>query len=73
MTEREIKLFLTYKLVEAREENILTQDQLSKICGISQSKISKIENGAIHIEASKLYILAKALKKPITFFFPKNK
>ena len=73
MNEREIQLFITYKIVEAREENHLTQAQLSKLSSISQSKISKIENGARHIEASQLYILANALKKPINFFFPKNK
>jgi transcriptional regulator with XRE-family HTH domain len=73
MTEEEIERFITYKLVEAREGNHLTQAQLSALSGISQSKISKIENGSIHIVASQLYILATALKKTISFFFPVNK
>ena len=73
MTEREVQLFITYKIVEAREEKGLTQKQLSKLSGISQSKISKTENGARYIGASQLYILAIALNKPISFFFPKNK
>jgi len=42
----------------------------SKLSGISQSKISKIENGSVNIEASQLYILSIALKKTISFFFP---
>jgi transcriptional regulator with XRE-family HTH domain len=70
MPKSDIQRFITYKLVEAREGSHLTQGQLSKLSGISQSKISKIENGSIHIEASQLYILAKALKKTISFFFP---
>ena len=70
MPKTDIQRFITYKLVEAREGSHLTQGQLSKLSGISQSKISKIENGSIHIEASQLYILAKALKKTISFFFP---
>lgn len=73
MTAREIQKFITYKLVEAREAKGLTQQQLSKLSGISQSKISKIENGTRYIEAAELFILSKALKKPINFFFPKNK
>jgi transcriptional regulator with XRE-family HTH domain len=70
MPKTDTQRFITYKLVEAREGSDLTQGQLSKLSGISQSKISKIENGSIHIEASQLYILAKSLKKPISFFFP---
>ena len=73
MTEREIQILITYKLVEAREGNDLTQGQLSKLSGISQSKISKIENGTRYIEAAQLYILSRALKKSINFFFEKSK
>ncbi|HWY98455.1 MAG TPA: helix-turn-helix transcriptional regulator [Bacteroidia bacterium] len=72
MLKGEIQRFITYKLVEAREGNHLTQAQLSKLSGISQSKLSKIENGSIQIEASQLFILAKALKKTISYFFPKS-
>jgi transcriptional regulator with XRE-family HTH domain len=70
MLKAEIQRFITYKLVEAREGAHLTQAQLSKLSGISQSKISKIENGSVNIEASQLYILSIALKKTISFFFP---
>ena len=69
---KEIQRFITYKLVEAREESNLTQANVSKLSGISQSKISKIENGTIQIEAFQLHILAKVLKKPINYFFPKS-
>ena len=73
MTEKEVQKFITYRLVEAREAGCLTQDQLSKLSGFSQSKISKIENGAREIEAPVLYMLAMSLNKPIGFFFPQAK
>jgi transcriptional regulator with XRE-family HTH domain len=69
---RKVRQFITYKLVEAREDSKLTQAQMSKLSGLSQSKLSKIENGTVQIEASELYILAKSLKKPISYFFPEN-
>jgi transcriptional regulator with XRE-family HTH domain len=72
MPRKEIQQFITYKLVEAREANKLTQAQLSKLSGLSQSKLSRFENGTIQIEASQLYLLAKSLKKPISYFFPKS-
>ena len=73
MTEREIQRFITYKLVEAREKNLITQRQLSKLSGVTQSKLSRIENGRRNIRVFELYILSKILKKSITFFFPKTK
>ena len=73
MPKREIQQFITYKLVEAREGSKLTQAQLSKLSGLSQSKLSRFENGTVQIEASQLYLLAKSLKKPISYFFPENK
>ena len=71
MTEREIQRFITYKLFEEREKNSVTQRQLAKLSGITQSKLSRIENGDRNIAVFELFILSKILKKPITFFFPK--
>lgn len=70
MENKKIETFIRYKLVETREGLGMTQMEVAKKTGIKQSKISKIENGSKEIDASTLYILAKAYKKPIQFFFP---
>ena len=45
-----------------RKEKNLSQNQLAKLAGISQSGLSSIENGSVKPKEDALYILAKALQ-----------
>lgn len=60
-------------LVQAREEANLTQKQVSDTGIVSQSEISKIENGQRKVEHVVLLKLAELYGKNINFFIPKKK
>lgn len=62
--------FLSAQLIQAREEAGLTQFQVAETNLISQSELSKIENGQRRIEFLVLLDLAKLYSKPIEFFIP---
>jgi transcriptional regulator with XRE-family HTH domain len=55
-------------LVLARQSRGMTQADLERESGISQSKLSKLENGALQVGASDLQRLADALGYPPEFF-----
>jgi transcriptional regulator with XRE-family HTH domain len=59
-------------LVKAREEAGLTQLQVSNTGIISQSEISKIENGQRKLEFVVLLKLAELYGKDIAYFIPKK-
>ncbi len=64
--------FLSACLIQAREEAGLTQLQVAETNLISQSELSKIENGQRRIEFLVLLDLAKLYSKPVEFFIPPN-
>lgn len=64
--------FLSARLIQAREEAKLTQLQVAETYLISQSELSKIENGQRRIEFLVLLDLAKLYSKPVEFFIPPN-
>lgn len=72
MDEKKINQFICHQLVKAREELGLTQKQVQESGVISQSNLSKIENGAATISAAKLAVLAEFYNKPIDFFYIHN-
>jgi transcriptional regulator with XRE-family HTH domain len=59
-------------LVQAREQANLTQKQVADTGIVSQSEISKIENGQRKIEFVVLIKLSELYKKPIEYFKPKE-
>lgn len=61
---------LSAKLIKAREDAGMTQLQVSGTAIISQSELSKIENGQRRVEFLVLLDLAKLYSKPIEFFIP---
>ncbi len=61
---------LSAQLIKAREEAGMTQSQVSGTSIISQSELSKIENGQRRVEFLVLLDLAKLYSKPIDFFIP---
>ena len=62
--------FLSSRLIEAREKAGLSQKQVSDSKIVSQSELSKIENGARRVDFLILLELAKFYNQSITFFIP---
>lgn len=60
------------KLKSIRIKKGLTTYQLSELSGISQSTISKMENGKRKIETDTLQRIAKVLNVPISSFFDED-
>jgi transcriptional regulator with XRE-family HTH domain len=57
------------RIKEAREEYGYTKPVLGKIVGVTFQQIIKYEDGRSRVAASTLYKIAKALGKPIAWFF----
>jgi len=64
--------FLSSKLIEAREKAGLYQKQVASSKIVSQSELSKIENGARRVDFLILLDLANLYNQSITFFIPDN-
>jgi transcriptional regulator with XRE-family HTH domain len=62
--------FLSNRLIEAREQAGLSQKQVSDSKIVSQSELSKIENGVRRVDFLILLEFAKFYNQPITFFIP---
>lgn len=62
--------YLSRQLIKAREEAMLTQLQVANSGVVSQSELSKIENGQRKVEFLLLLELAKFYSKKIDFFIP---
>ena len=56
-------------ILDARQEQHITQKQLSEMTGIAQGDISKIENGNANPSIKTLSRIAKALGKEIRLSF----
>jgi len=56
------------KIQQAREEKGLSQEQLARMIGCSQSALSNYEKGKRRLYLSHLEKLAEALEKPIEYF-----
>jgi len=51
-----------------REEEGISALYLSKVLGVTQPTVSRIENGAASIQAEKLCFLARTFNRPLQFF-----
>jgi transcriptional regulator with XRE-family HTH domain len=47
----------------------LSQEKLSKVCGLTFQQIQKYERGTNRMGASRLYQLAKGMDVPVSYFF----
>jgi transcriptional regulator with XRE-family HTH domain len=54
----------------AREETGLTQEQLAEKIYRKRLAVSEMENGKVEISAWTVLLLAAALDKPVTYFYP---
>lgn len=64
--------YLSGKLIEARENAGLSQKQVADSKIVSQSELSKIENGARRVDFLILMELANFYNQSITFFILEN-
>jgi len=60
---------LVEKLIKAREDAVLRQEDVAKLLGKTQSFISKIESGQRRIDLVQIKEFANIYKKPASFFF----
>lgn len=65
--------YITEKLVEAREDSNLTQKAVAETSIVSQSELSKIENGLRQVDFITLIALSNLYGKEISFFIPPPK
>lgn len=68
MLDKRRRRELVKQLVEARNESGFSQKEVEKLSGISQSKLSKIENGERNIRFLELEDLASIYNKPLDHF-----
>ncbi len=61
---------LSARLIEARETANLTQKQVADSGVLSQSELSKIENGQRKVEFLTLLELAELYERDVAFFIP---
>jgi len=60
--------YIVEQLKKAREEANLSQEEVAKILGKTQSYISKIESGQRKVDVVQLKEFAKVYKKNLDFF-----
>lgn len=67
--QRKLKQLLASRLYQTRNELGIKQIDLQNEGIISQSHLSKIENGDINVSAVMLYKLAQRYGKDLSYFF----
>src|SRR4030042_3753134 len=69
MAETKTNVFNPDILIIARESRGMTQSELASALGISQGKISKVENGLLSASEEMIKSFSAALDFPEDFFF----
>jgi len=65
----EINQLIAAKIRERRLHKNLTLESVAHDLGISKAAMSQLENGHRKITARKIFLLAKILDVPVSFFF----
>lgn len=68
LTEREIDLSIGRRIRRRRKLLGMTQGDLATVLGLQFQQVQKYECAASRISASRLHLLAAALRVPITYF-----
>lgn len=68
----EIYFFVGNKIKERRKQLALTQNDLGEKINTTSRQITKYEKGVVRIPVFMLFEISKALKKPISYFFPQH-
>jgi transcriptional regulator with XRE-family HTH domain len=63
-------LYMGEQIRKAREEARISQEELAEMIYRKRLAVSEMENGKVEISAWTVPLLAQALNKPITYFYP---
>lgn len=61
--------YIGHRIRQARNEALMTQTKLGEALGVTFQQIQKYENGVNRIGGARFEVIAKALKKPVHWFF----
>ncbi len=64
--------YMGKQIRQARENLGMSQDELGEMIYRKRLAVSEMENGKVEISAWVLPLLANALRKPLSYFFPPN-
>lgn len=64
-----LDLHIGKRLRELRKEHQLSLERLGELLDVSGQQISRFEKGVHKLNASQLYVIAKALGVPLSYFF----
>lgn len=65
----EIDQFIGGKIYSLRLAKGLSRQQLSKVIGVTHQQLQKYEKGANRISVGRLFLIAKALSKDVSYFY----
>lgn len=65
----EVDVYVGCRIRERRHELGMTQAELGRMSGVQFQQIQKYENGLNRVSSSRIWMIAKALKTPVSFFF----
>lgn len=68
--EDKMNRYIRERIKEAREERGMSQDDLAKPLYKTRVAVSDLERGRVQAAAADLVLIAFAVEKPITYFFP---
>lgn len=68
--ENKYNRFIRERIVEARKEKGMTQEELARALQRSRETIANIESGRTEINAVDLMGIAYVLEKPVRYFYP---
>lgn len=68
-TSKEFDKFIGNKLYSLRLARGMSREQLSSLLSVSHQQISKYEKGGDRISVSRLFLISKALKEDVAYFF----
>jgi transcriptional regulator with XRE-family HTH domain len=68
--QEEIAEYIREHIRRAREEKGVSQEELGQVIGKTNVTISDIERGKVGVSSIDLALIAKALRRPLNYFFP---
>lgn len=65
-----IDKYVGQQIQNARSLTTMSQGDLAEKVGVTFQQVQKYENGTNRVSCSRLVEIARAVKKPVTYFFP---
>lgn len=69
----DIDAYIAGRLKAAREESGLSMKRLAASIGCTWQQYQKYESGCNRVSGGRLYLIARALDRPVDYFFPKER